>query len=70
MTQSTSRPRDRRNAREADKQSTNHDERMLDKALEDTFPASDPPAQTQPHDRSPGSKDAPRRDSKQNSRER
>lgn len=36
-------------------------ERMLDEALEDTFPASDPPAQSQPHDTSPGSKDAPRK---------
>lgn len=70
MPRSTSRPRAPRNAKESDKQRQNHDERMLDKALEDTFPASDPPAQTQPHDRSPGSKDAPRRDSKQNSGER
>ena len=36
-----------------------HEERMLDDALDQTFPASDPPAQTQPHDTSPGSKDAP-----------
>jgi hypothetical protein len=32
---------------------------MLDDALDQTFPASDPPAQTMPHDTSPGSKDAP-----------
>lgn len=36
-----------------------HEEQMLDDALDQTFPASDPPAQTMPHDTSPGSKDAP-----------
>lgn len=36
-----------------------HEERMLDDALEQSFPASDPPAPAMPHDTSPGSKDAP-----------
>ena len=27
-----------------------HSDRLLDEALEDTFPASDPPSITQPHD--------------------
>ena len=69
MKQSNSRGRNTRHKQHADPQKKDHDERMLDKALEDTFPASDPPAQTQPHDPSPGSKDAPRRD-EDKSRER
>lgn len=44
-----------------DPNSSEHQERMLDDALEDTFPASDPPAPTQPHDTSPGARDAPRK---------
>jgi hypothetical protein len=43
-----------------------HEERMLDDALDQTFPASDPPAQTMPHDTSPGGKDAPARSSSRN----
>jgi hypothetical protein len=51
-------PRSRVHGAGAQKESA-HEERMLDDALDQTFPASDPPAQTQPHDTSPGSKDAP-----------
>lgn len=47
-----------------------HEERMLDEALEETFPASDPPAQTQPHDTSPGSRDDPQKSSSEKKRER
>ena len=43
---------------------------MLDEALEESFPASDPPAQTQPHDTSPGSKDAPEKPSSDQKPER
>lgn len=64
----STRPTDPRNPKDADKQRKDHDDRMLDKALEDSFPASDPPAPAQPHDRSPGSKDAPRQDKKQGPR--
>jgi hypothetical protein len=48
------------------KERSDHQERMLDDALDQTFPASDPPAQTMPHDTSPGSRDAPARPSSRN----
>jgi hypothetical protein len=51
---------DRHKARPRDKKSTEED-RKLDEALEESFPASDPPAATQPHDRSPGGRDRPPR---------
>lgn len=41
------------------KEESAEEERMLDDALDQTFPASDPLAPTMPHDTSPGSKDAP-----------
>ncbi|MNC84675.1 hypothetical protein D3C83_02340 [compost metagenome] len=53
------RPRSRRTPDTGARKESGHEERMLDDALDQTFPASDPPAQTMPHDTSPGSKDAP-----------
>jgi hypothetical protein len=61
MKRSPGRRKRNRTPHQVDPQSPEHQERMLDEALEDTFPASDPPAQTQPHDTSPGARDAPRR---------
>ena len=51
---------DRNKSRPRDKNSTEED-RKLDQGLEESFPASDPPAATQPHDRSPGGRDKPAR---------
>ena len=52
------------------KNDAEREERMLDEALEESFPASDPPAQTQPHDTSHGSKDAPEKPSSDKKPER
>lgn len=57
-------PHNKRKPREQDtapEKDAAREERKLDEALEESFPASDPPAQTQPHDTSPGGKDAPRK---------
>lgn len=51
---------DRNKPRHRDNKSTEED-RKLDEGLEESFPASDPPAATQPHDRSPGGRDRPAR---------
>lgn len=56
-------PRSGREQDPATQKESAHDEQMLDDALDQTFPASDPPAVTQPHGTSPGSKDAPPKDS-------
>jgi hypothetical protein len=53
-------------AQDTAKEESEHQERMLDDALEQTFPTSDPPAQTMPHDTSPGSRDAPAKPSSRN----
>lgn len=49
----------RRKASSAEKKKPADEDRQLDEALEDSFPASDPPAPAQPHDKSPGSTDRP-----------
>lgn len=69
MKQREPRTKRNRNTQHPDTRS-NDEERKLDEALEETFPASDPPAATQPHDRSPGSRDAPRQDPKKLHRDR
>lgn len=52
----------RRKTSSAEKKKPADEDRQLDKALEDSFPASDPPAPAQPHDKSPGSRDSPSRE--------